>query len=152
MVKLSTGTWVVVADGQKALFLENVTDAEDPNLVLRRDVVRDNPPTREQGAAPPGRRSDTGPGQRSALEETDWHTLEKLRFADDLAALLEAQHRRGAYRRLVLVASAPVLGELRHKLAPAVAEAVVAEIDKVLTGHPIDRIEKIVSEALGAAG
>ena len=33
MTELKTGTWVVIADGEKALFLENTMDAEDPYLV-----------------------------------------------------------------------------------------------------------------------
>ena len=40
MTELKTGTWVVIADGEKALFLENTMDAEDPYLVVRRIDVR----------------------------------------------------------------------------------------------------------------
>ena len=32
---LAQGTWVLVADGEKALFLVNEGDAEDMNLVVR---------------------------------------------------------------------------------------------------------------------
>ncbi len=87
MKRLSKGTWVLVADGDKALFLENVADAIHPELAVRRVDAQDNPPDREQGTDKPGRRSDTGPGQRSAMEETDWHELAKMRFADDLAVM-----------------------------------------------------------------
>ena len=32
MTELANGAWVLVADGEKALFLENVTDGQDPSL------------------------------------------------------------------------------------------------------------------------
>lgn len=79
---------MVIADGEKALFLENMMDAQDPNLVVRRVDAQENPPDSEQGTDRPGRMMDTAPGQRSALEETDWHELAKMRFADDLAERL----------------------------------------------------------------
>lgn len=152
MTELTEGTWVLVADGEKALFLENITDAEDPHFVVRREVAEANPPTREQGTAPPGRRSDGGPGQRSAMDETDWHKLERLRFADELADLIVRRHQAGGFTRIVLVASAEVLGELRAKLPRHVREAVVAEVPKVLTNHPIDRIESLVARELAGLG
>lgn len=152
MTDLTTGTWVLVADGEKALFLENVTDAEDPHLVVRREVHEANPPTRAQGSDRPGRMPDVGPGQRSALEESDWHKLGKLRFADELAELIVARHHGGAFGRIVLVASAQVLGELRAKLPDHVRRAVIGEIAKVLTNHPIDKIEQLVAGELAGRG
>ncbi|NND41066.1 MAG: Host attachment protein, partial [Silicimonas sp.] len=35
MSTLKNGAWVLVADGEKALFLENITDGEDPYLKVR---------------------------------------------------------------------------------------------------------------------
>ena len=32
MAELSNGTWIVVADAEKALLMENVTDHDDPNF------------------------------------------------------------------------------------------------------------------------
>lgn len=75
MAKLKQGTWVVVADSEKALFLNNLTDHENPNLEVIKIESQENPPSREQGANRPGRMPDTGPGQRSAMQDTDWHEL-----------------------------------------------------------------------------
>src|SRR6185312_11462498 len=47
--RLKHGVWVVVADGEKALFLRNEGDAQYPNLQVVRTIHEDNPPTREQG-------------------------------------------------------------------------------------------------------
>ena len=35
MTELSQGTWIVVADGEKALFLRNKTDDENPYFDVR---------------------------------------------------------------------------------------------------------------------
>lgn len=150
MAHLDHGTWVLVADGQKALFLENVTDAEAPNLVVRRVEEHDNPRTGEQGSDRPGRMPDTGPGQRSGLAQADWHMLDKARFAAELAEMLYKLVHRGTCRRLVLVAPPRILGALRPHLHKQVAACVVAEIGKDLTHHPGDALERVLLQELAA--
>lgn len=145
---LTNGTWVLVADGQKALLLENVGDAERPLLEVRRADRHENPATSEQGTDRPGRRSDGPQGHRSALEETDWHRLEETRFADGLADMLYARAHRDGFHRLILAASPRVLGELRQVLHKEVADRIVGEVDKTLTHEPLDEIARHVSEAL----
>ena len=151
MVELAQGTWVVVADGEKALFLRNLTDAEDPNLEVISQAGQENPSSREQGASAPGRMPDVGQGQRSAMQETDWHRLAKDRFAKDLAETLYARAHAGAFDRLVIVAGPRVLGALREALHPEVAQRVVAEVAQELTGHPVHEIEAHVVKALARA-
>lgn len=148
MTALTEGTYVLIADGEKALLLENVGDADYPHLRVARKEVQENPATREQGASPPGRFNDGPNVHRSAVEETDWHRLAKERFADDLAEMLYKRVHAGRIDRLVLVAAPMVLGALRGKLHKEVAGRVVAEIDKTLTNHPIDEVEKLVAEAV----
>ncbi|WP_414717991.1 host attachment protein [Thioclava sp. UBA3469] len=53
--------------------------------------------------------------------------------------------------RLVIVAAPRVLGEIRSALHKEVSDVVVAEIDKTLTNHPRDEIEKLVKEELATA-
>lgn len=161
MTGLAQGTWVLIADGEKALFLENLTDDADPNLHVWREDRHENPADREQGADRPGRHKDTGlakqaapggldwsSGQRSGFAETDWHRIEKERFAQELAGRLYGYAHAGRFDRLVLVAPPRVLGELRLKLHKEVADRVIAEIPKTLTNHPVDRIEALVAAAL----
>ena len=50
MTHLDHGTWVVVTDSEKALFLENVTDHSDPNLDVFDETTQDNPSDRAQSA------------------------------------------------------------------------------------------------------
>src|SRR5690606_15062428 len=82
---LKRGLWVVVADGEKALFLKNEGDAKFPDFQLVQEMAQDNPATRDQGAERPGRHSDGPSPHRSAYADTDWHRLNKQRFADDIA-------------------------------------------------------------------
>ncbi|MEX0759073.1 MAG: host attachment family protein, partial [Tistlia sp.] len=109
------------------------------------DVRRqENPPTREQGADRPGRLQDRGVQQRSAVEQTDWHQLEEDRFAAGIAEILyKAAHAR-AFERLVVVAPPRILGELRRAFHPEVEARIVGTLDKTLTNHPLDQIEKVL--------
>lgn len=151
MAKVKNGTWVVVADSEKVLFLRNLTDHEDPHLEVTDKDEQDNPSDRAQSANRPGRMHDTGVQQRSAMDDTDWHELAKERFAADLADKLYSQAHKGLFERLVLVASPQVLGDLRRELHQEVTDKVVAEIPKTLTNHPVDEIEDLVKKELDAA-
>lgn len=151
MVELKQGTWVVVTDSEKALFLRNMTDHENPNLDVFDEEEQENPSDREQSANRPGRMNDTGVQQRSAMDDTDWHELAKHRFAADLADQLYAEAHKGAFDRLVLVASPKVLGDLREALHKEVADKVIAEVPKTLTNHPVNEIETLVKKELDAA-
>lgn len=142
MLKLEHGIWVVVADGEKALFLRNEGDTQIPNLQVVREMQNDNPATREQGTDRPGRMSDAGSDHFSAMEETDWHRIEKERFADTVAEKLYKMAHANKLGKLVLVAPPTVLGDMRKKLHKAVSDLIVEEIPKTLTNHPIDQIEK----------
>ncbi|MER2535822.1 MAG: host attachment family protein [Rhizobiaceae bacterium] len=146
-VRLKHGLWVVVADGEKALFLENIGDATYPNLRVVKEMENDNPSAREQGTGRPGRFNDGPSVHRSAVEETDWHRVGKERFADDIAARLYRMAHRGDFKEIVLVAPPLVLGEMRKKLHKEVGDRVVAEIAKTLTNHPIDEVEALLKAA-----
>ena len=144
MATLTTGTWVLIADGEKALFLRNTLDAITPGFEVVKKEEQENPSDFEQSANRPGRMQDGGVGQLSALDDTDWHELAKDRFADDLADTLYAYAHKGAFDRIVLVASSRVLGQLRKKLHKEVEDRVVGELAKDLTNHPLDKVETLL--------
>ncbi len=146
-VRLKHGLWILVADGEKALFLKNDGDARSPDLNVVREVRDDNPATREQGTDRPGRFSD-GPGtHKSAVADTDWHRLGKERFADEIAERLYTMAHRGDFEQIVLIAPPLVLGEMRRKLHKEVTDRILAEVPKTLTNHPVPEIERILQEA-----
>jgi protein required for attachment to host cells len=145
-IRLKRGTWVLVADGEKALFLKNEGDATYPDLSVVRKVEEENPPTREQGTDRPGRYSDGPTVHRSAVEDTDWHRLAKERFADDIADRLYRLAHNGGFNEIILVAPPFVLGEIRKKLHKEVVEKVSAEVPKTLTNLPVSDIEAILQQ------
>lgn len=145
-------TWVAVADGEKAVILQNMDIDARPDLRVLSVKEIDNPPARDQGVARAGRMNDgsAGGARKSAFEETDFHRLAKAQFAKDLAARLGKAAHSGLFDRLVIVAPPGTLGELRAHYSPDLKTRLVAEIDKDLIKHPIEDIEKHVATALKA--
>lgn len=142
---LDNKVWVLVADGEKALFFENQGNRKNPDFKVVREMEADIPPTREQGTDSPGRMYDSGPNQKSAMEETDWHRLAQDRFAKDAAELLYKYAHRNRFKQIVLCAAPRILGELRKELHAEVVSKVIGEVPKNLTNHPVDQIERILS-------
>jgi protein required for attachment to host cells len=137
---------VFVGDGRKALVLRNEGDADFLNLKTERVFTDKNPSTHEQGTDRPGRTySSVGPG-RSSVSQTDWHALEEHKFTHEVAATLERIVRERAIEALVVVAPPRALADLRKAFHPDVKKRIIAEIDKDLTKHPIDQIERHLAE------
>ena len=135
--------WVFVGDGHKALFLRNVGDAASPDLRTEQVFTDSNPPAHEQGTDRPGRAfKSAGTHRRSSVQITDWHELEKERFANHVAAAIENLVRAERVKSLVVVAPPRTLAELRRAFHADVKKRIAAEIGKDLTHHPVSEIEK----------
>ena len=146
-IALKSGLWLMVADGEKALFLKNEGDTTYPNFQVVREIEQSNPPTREQGSDRPGRFNDGPSAHRSAVADTDWHKVGKMRFADEIAERLYTMAHRGDFKEILLIAPPLVLGELRKKLHQEVTDRIVGEIPKTLTNHAVFDIEKLLLAA-----
>ena len=146
-IALKSGLWLMVADGEKALFLKNEGDTTYPNFEVVREIGQSNPPTREQGSDRPGRFNDGPSAHRSAVADTDWHKVGKARFADEIADRLYTMVHRGDFKEILLIAPPLVLGELRKKLHQEVTDRIVGEIPKTLTNHAVFDIEKLLLAA-----
>lgn len=144
-IRLKHKGWVLIADGEKALFLENNGTPDNPDLRVFNGFGQPNPRTSDQGADRPGRLSDGGGNaHRSSVQETDWHRLAKHEFAHKIASLLERDAQANSYEQLIIVAPAVIMGELRKSLSDAVSGRIVAEVAKDLTRHPVPEIEKLL--------
>ena len=144
---LSHNTIVLVADGRKLLFLRNQGDGAHPNLVVERAAEHADASTTDQGADRPGRtQSSVGLG-RNSYEQADFHQIEEDRFAAETADMLKRRALANDFDKLIVVAPPRTLGELRKHYHKAVAERLVAELDKDLTGHPIPDIERALADA-----
>ena len=144
-IRLRHKGWVLIADGEKALFLENTGTPDKPELHVFNGLAQVNPRTSAQGEDRPGRLSDgMGGAHRSAVQETDWHRLAKHEFAHKIASLLDQDAQAERYEQLVIVAPSVTMGELRKSLSGSVTSRVVAEVAKDLTGHPVPEIEELL--------
>jgi len=129
-----TVTWVVVADGARARLFINDGPGKGLKPIPDGDMSVPRPPTRDINADRPGRTFDSSGDGRHAMEPpSDPHRNAKRAFADDVAARLDAGHKRNAFDRLVLVAPPQALGDLRACLNNGVRAKVSAELNKDLT-------------------
>ena len=156
---IPNGALVVVADGRRMLLLRNDGDPEFPNLQLEGKQEKHNPATRDQATDQPGRAFSaggnprggqgqlTGSQNRSGYEETDFHQLEEDRFAGETAELLKKRALSGGLDALVIVAPPRTLGELRKHYHKEVEKALIGEVAKDLTGHPVVEIERLLKAA-----
>ena len=144
--------WVLVCDGQKALYLKNAGTPGTPRLEVFRKEVQDNPKNTELATDAPGRRSDGPSGHKSAMEPTDFHGQAETRFAGEIAAALYSAAHAGEFAALVLVAAPQVLGDLRAALHGEVRQRILGEVPKTLTNHPVGEIEAVLAEHFEAAG
>lgn len=162
--------YVMVADGRKLLFFRNEGDAEHPNLQVEHAEERVNPANRDQKTDAAGGASSTQSGAgapsvarggsnhaqgggaqfapaRGTFEETDFHQLEEDRFAAEAAEMLKKRALANAFEQLIIVAPPRTLGELRKHYHKEVESRLLGEIDKDLTGHPVDQIEEALLRA-----
>src|SRR5215510_6574330 len=113
-LKIPHDAFVLVGDGRKALLLRNEGDEKFPNLRAETVFEEDNPQTHEQGSERPGRVSKAlDSGQRSAVEQADWHEMEEHRFARKVADAMEQVIRTQKTPALVVVAPPRTLADLR---------------------------------------
>lgn len=134
----SERTWVLVADGSRARILEKedggrkqlktiegMTFAHD--LPKTSDVVRDRLPRTFESV---------GSTRHAVATEVDPHREEKRKFARELADALDAELAKHSFDRLLIVAPAQMMGDLRSALTPTVRERAVADVVLDLTKVP----------------
>jgi protein required for attachment to host cells len=141
-LKIVRGEWVVVADGAKALVLENVGDAKFPNLKTKEVHSQPDQKTSEIGTDKPGRSFSSVGSGRSAVEQVDWHDQEEHRFLARLAARLDKAVLAGETSSLIVIAPARAIGVLRKEFSPHVRKAIKAEVEKDYLKMTVDEITR----------
>jgi protein required for attachment to host cells len=144
-VHIPASALVLVSDGRRARFLRNKGTPRNPQLILERHLECENPPTREQGTDRAGQFKGPTGGRPSALDQTDWHSQAEERFAAEIADALYEMGHAHQFHELVMVAPPKMLGDLRAKLHPEVADTLIAEVPKDLTNHPIPELGRLLS-------
>src|SRR6476620_4584546 len=141
-VRIQKGEWVVVADGGRALIIENVGDQKFPNLRTKETFEHKDEKTSEIGTDAPGRSISSVGSARSAMEQTDWHQQEEERFLGRLADRLDKAVQAGEVKSMILVAPPRAIGTLRKVISQHVRKAITAEVEKDYVKMPLDQIEK----------
>lgn len=140
---LPHGAWVVVADGERRLLLENRGDPDLIDLRVREHAERPTEPNAVQGSDEPGRFPVHG-GRRETVQEADWRRLDKARFAAELADELNAAAAADGLPPWVLVADPRSLGEIRQRLAPPARERMLRDLPADHTHDAVPQIEALI--------
>lgn len=136
MIK-SPKTWILIADSSRARILRHCGPGKGLEAVDGHDFRSEQRKLRDILADRPGRVHDSAGKSRHAMEPaTDAVRQDETAFARSLAAVLAKALRRRQFDRLVLVAPPKALGDLRSELSAPVQAALIAEVNKDLTGVP----------------
>lgn len=148
MALLAKGTWVLMADGEKALICENTGTPRAPRLKVHAKLQQEVVPEREMVTDRPGRMPDPGPGHRSAMEAPDHQREAKERFMADVALRLNTLAKKADISRLVVAAPPQLLAVLREGIDAGLSRRIIAELPKTLTGQPLARAGHSVAELI----
>ncbi|MFL5259056.1 MAG: host attachment protein [Hyphomicrobiales bacterium] len=133
--RIKHNTWVVAADGGRALVMRNEGDAEFPRLAVLRTYGE---ASGQGGPAGPQARSDEETGRPRGED----------RLMRELAGDLLAGLRKGEFSSLIIAAAPIALGELRRQMHEELKPAILAEVDKDLTKMPVPEIAAALAKAL----
>ena len=141
-------TWILVADATRARVFE--TSPGGPlTSDLKRELSGENLSSAEIGSDRPGRTFDSGGQGRHGMEPpTDPKRHAKARFAHEVAQLLEDARKGHAFDRLIVVAPAQFLGDLRAAMPDQVARLVAEEVAKDFAMLPAHELETRLAESL----
>lgn len=149
-MRLTGQTLLVLADGQKAVFLRNQGHNGLIRLKTLQSFSLDNLASHELGWDRPGRAyARYGQGSsRSAYESNDLHEQAESRFLEDLAQAIEAALGSDGHQQLVLMAPPRALAVLRGALSPATKGKVAQTIAKDYLKTPLAELEQILMQGL----
>jgi protein required for attachment to host cells len=134
-------TWVLIADAARARVLEAKGKGRGFTVVEDMTLNAELAPSRELRTDRPGRSFESVGSTRHAVESrSDPHREQKRQFARRIAEAVEKRWAARSFDRLVLVAPAVTMGDLRAVLADGVKSAVTAEVVADLTNTPMSEL------------
>lgn len=146
-MKLETETWVVVADGNKYLILQNagwldhldlrVLDHDEIDVPQTQDLARDRAGS-EQYSFRPG---------VTGFKQIDEHEARETAFAKKLVERLNRWAEAKKFNHIVIFADPETLGEMRPTYSHLLKERLVRDIAKDLTNMTLPDIEAAVNAA-----
>ena len=130
---LPKNTVIAVADGEKISLFQN--EGDGANVKLKALATPDVDASKITSGA---RHSSSAANPGDSQQDEDG-------FSGGIAELLNKQVLDGHIKNLVIIAAPRTLGELRKHYHKSLSEILIGEIDKDLTGHSIQDIEKALA-------
>lgn len=127
-------TWVMVANASQAKFFSNTGPQRGLQLIKEMAHPESREKTSNMVSDRSGSRNGTGHGAFTQATDPKHHEAE--RFAQEVTRELEQGLAKKAYDRLILVASAPFVGLINHRLPGQVRSKLSESIDKDYTRLP----------------
>lgn len=136
-------TWILIADAYHARCFERRTP--DHSLNELADFV--HPRNNLEGPATKGH-GRTGHAGTQFETQTDANAKERAAFARQLASYLNAGRSDQLYNALVLIATSPMLGEIKPFLSLAAEKSLLRCVNTDLTHYTGLELKKRVDHAL----
>jgi protein required for attachment to host cells len=134
-------TWVLIADAARARMFETMGKGTGLALVQDMNLDTESTPSRELGTDRPGRSFDSVGSGRHAMESpSDLHREQKRQFARRIADAVQEAQAAKRFDRLVIVAPAVTMGDLRTAMPDKAKAVVTAEVVADLTNTPISEL------------
>ncbi|WP_037088593.1 host attachment family protein [Neorhizobium vignae] len=134
-MELPHNTIIAVADGEKLNLFQNEGDAANVKLKAM--------PSAEINSS----KISSGGRHSSSSANPDDSQQNEDGFSSGVADLLNKQVLGGKIRSLVVVAAPRTLGEMRKSYHKSLSDILIGELDKDLTGHSLQDIEKALAAA-----
>lgn len=131
-------TWVLIADARRARVFESRGKGTGLTAVQGMILDAELSPSRALGTDRPGRAFESVGSARHAMENpSDLHREQKRQFAQRIARAVHERHAAKSFDRLVVVAPAVTMGDLRAALSDEVKALMAAELVADLTKTPV---------------
>ncbi|UXS99921.1 host attachment family protein [Agrobacterium tumefaciens] len=132
---LPQNTVVAVADGEKLSLFRNDGDAATVNLTALPDLAIDSS------------KISSGARHSSSSANPDDSQQDEDGFGAGVTDMLNKQVLEGKIKSLVIIAAPRTLGEMRKGYHKSLSDVLIGELDKDLTGHSVQDIEKALAIA-----
>lgn len=134
-MNLPQNTVVAIADGEKLSLFRNDGDAATVNLTALPDPAIDSS------------KISSGARHSSSSANPDDSQQDEDGFGAGVTDMLNKQVLEGKIKSLVIIAAPRTLGEMRKGYHKSLSDVLIGELDKDLTGHSVQDIEKALAVA-----
>lgn len=134
-MQVPQNTVIAVADGEKLSLFQN----EGSGLNVKLKAI----PTAEIDSS----KISSGSRHSSSAANPDDSQQQEDGFGNGITDMLNRQVLDGTIKNLVIIAAPRTLGEMRKGYHKQLSAVLVGELDKDLTGHSVQEIEKALEAA-----